>query len=116
MQSSVLRSLEFDRIVSVLAGLALTPTGEAQLNAIEPMTGHGPVLAALRATTEGVRFLADHPGFPLRAPTDLESILGSLEVEGRFLEPVHLTGLADYLESIEQSRQSVRKVAAAFPI
>src|SRR6185436_12298581 len=99
MQSSVLRALEFDRVVTMLAGLALTPTGEAQLAALEPMSEHGPVLAALRATTEGVRFLADHPGFPLRAPSELEAILGALEIEGRYLEPAHLTGLADYLES-----------------
>ena len=58
MQPSALRALEFDRIVTVLAGLALTPTGKAQLTVLEPATEHGPVLAALRATTEGVRFLA----------------------------------------------------------
>lgn len=116
MQSSVLRVLEFDRIVDVLSGLALTPTGEAQLAALEPSVEHGRVLAALRATTEGVRFLADHPGFPLRAPSDLETILTSLDVEGRALEPVHLLGLAEYLESIELSRTAVRKAADAFPI
>src|SRR5688572_10465924 len=116
MQSSVLRALEFDRIVDVLSGLALTPLGEAQLAALEPSGEHGRVLAALRATTEGVRFLADHPGFPLRAPSDLETILTSLDVEGRALEPAHLIGLAEYLESIELSRTAVRKAADAFPI
>src|SRR5688572_19567189 len=116
MHSSPLRALEFDRIVSVVAGLALTPTGEARLEALLPLTEADDVVAAQRETTEGVRFLADHQGFPLRAPADLDSVLEGLTVEGRPLESLRLIGLADYLESIEQSRIAVRKVADAFPI
>src|SRR5687767_5807915 len=74
------------------------------------------VLASQRAVTEGTRFLVDHPGFPLRAPADLSVILDALAVEGRPLEPLRLFGLADYLESVEQSRAAVRKVGAAFPL
>ena len=116
MHAGALRALEFDRIVSVVAGLALTPTGEAQLAGLLPLTDAGRVVAAQRATTEGVRFLTDHPGFPLRAPSDLESLIGAIGVEGRALEPLRLIGLADYLESIEQSRTAVRRKAASFSI
>ena len=69
-----------------------------------------------RATTEGTRFLSDHPGLPLRAPSDLDAILDSLAVEGRALEALRLLKLGDYLESIEQSRQAIRRVGSAFPI
>ena len=101
MQSSALRALEFDRIVDVVAGLAVTPTGHARLTELQPLTESSAVGAAQRATTEGVRFLADHPGFPLRAPSDLEEIIDAL---------------ADYLESIEQSRAAVTRLDAPFPI
>ena len=43
----------------------------------------------------------DHPGFPLRAPSDLDEIISALAVDGRALEPPRLLGVADYLESIE---------------
>ncbi len=116
MHPGALRALEFDRIVSVVTGLAVTPTGVARLSKLHPLTDQGRVIAAQRATTEGSRFLSDHPGFPLRAPSDLMSILDALGVEGRPLEPLRLLGLADYLESIEQSRSAITALGSSFPI
>ena len=116
MHAGALRALEFDRIVSVVSGLAVTPTGEARLAELTPAVDATRVIALQRATTEGTRFLADHPGFPLRAPSDLDAILDSLAVDGRALEAIRLLKLGDYLESIEQSRQAIRKVGSAFPI
>ena len=116
MHAGALRALEFDRIVAVVAGLSVTPTGHDRLAELEPMTDAAAVARAQRATTEGTRFLADHPGFPLRAPSDLDAIISALAVEGRALEPLRLFGLADYLESIEQTRASVRAVALSYPL
>ena len=93
-----LRAIEFDRIVSIVAGLAITPTGRERLEAMAPLTEPARVGAAQAATTEGVRFLSMAPGFPLRAPSAFEVILDGLDVEGRALEPLNLLGLADYLE------------------
>jgi dsDNA-specific endonuclease/ATPase MutS2 len=115
MHAATLRALEFDRIVSVVAGLAVTPTGHARLVQLHPVTDPAQVVATQRATSEGARLLADYPGFPLRAPSDLEQILEALNVEGRALEPLRLFGLSEYLESIEQSRNAVRKLSG-FPI
>ena len=81
MHAGALRALEFDRIVSVVTGLAVTSTGHDRLADLQPMTDAARVVAAQRATTEGTRFLADHQGFPLRGPADLEQILTALGVE-----------------------------------
>jgi DNA mismatch repair protein MutS2 len=116
MHPGTLRALEFDRIVSVVTDLAVTSTGRSRLADLHPATNPTEVVAAQRATTEGTRFLADHPGFPLRAPSDLDEIIEALGVEGRGLEPLRLLGLSGYLESIEQSRQAIVKVGAAFPL
>jgi len=116
MHAGALRALEFDRIVAVVAGLSVTPTGQDRLAELEPLIDASVVARTQRATTEGTRFLADHPGFPLRAPSDLDAIIAALGVEGRALEPLRLVGLADYLESIEQTRAAVRGVAPSFPL
>jgi DNA mismatch repair protein MutS2 len=116
MNASALRALEFDRIVTVVTGLAVTPLGRDRLEDLHPLTTTADVVAAQRATTEGTRFLADYPGFPLRAPSDLVDIIDALGVEGRGLEPMRLLGLSGYLESIEQSRQAITKVGVAFPL
>ena len=107
-----LRAIEFDRIVSIVAGLAVTPTGRERLEAMAPMTEPARVSAAQAATSEGVRFLTASPGFPLRAPSELEAILDGLQVEGRALEPLNLLGLADYLESIEATRRVIGSATA----
>jgi DNA mismatch repair protein MutS2 len=116
MNSATLRTLEFDRIVAAVADLAVTPTGHERLLELEPLTEGTRVVAAQKATSEGTRFLADYPGFPLRAPSDLESILDALGVEGRPLEATRLLALADYLESIEHSRTAVRNATTMFQI
>lgn len=116
MHPGALRALEFHRIVSLVRGLAVTPTGEARLAELHPLTDPARIMAAQRATTEGAGFLADHPGFPLRAPADLDEILEALGVDGRALEPLRLLSLAAYLESIEQSRHTVAALGPAFPI
>jgi DNA mismatch repair protein MutS2 len=116
MHPGTLKALEFDRIVSVVTGLAVTPPGRDRLADLHPKTAASEVVATQRATSEGTRFLADHPGFPLRAPSDLDEIIEALGVEGRGLEPMRLLGLSGYLESIEQSRQAITKAGAAFPL
>ena len=116
MQASALRTLEFDRIVAVLSGLAVTPTGSDALAEVSPATDPADVARLQRETSEAVRFLADHPGFPLRAPTDLDTIIHALELDGRALEAPRLLSLADYLESIEQSRTTVTRLEGQFPL
>jgi DNA mismatch repair protein MutS2 len=116
MQAATLRAIEFDRIVELVAELAVTPTGRERLEAMAPMTDPPRVGAAQAATTEGVRFLVASPGFPLRAPSELEAILAGLQVEGRALEPLNLLGLADYLESIEATRRVIGSATEPYPI
>ena len=111
-----LRALEFDQIVDAVVGKASTPLGARRLEALRPMTDAAGIAAAQKATSEGTRFLATHPGFPLRAPADLEAIIEALGVHGRALEPLRLVALADCLESIEASRAAVRNAGATVPI
>jgi DNA mismatch repair protein MutS2 len=117
MTPGTLRALEFDRIVDAVCSLALTPPGAARLAALAPATDPARVAAALAQTSEAVRFLADHAGLPLRAPADLDATITALAVENRALEPRQLTGLADFLESVEQCAHNVRRAPReAFPL
>jgi DNA mismatch repair protein MutS2 len=115
MHAGGLRALEFDRIVAALRSFALTPPGEQRLEELVPDSDPGVVREWLAATSEAVGFLADNPVFPLRAPEDLAQIVGLLQVDGRALEAARLLALADYLESIETSAGSVRRVGGSFP-
>ena len=110
------RTLEFDRIVEAVTALALTPLGAGALAALEPSTDPQTVVEAQAATSETVRFFERHPLFPLRAGEALTAALDGLAVTGRPLEPLHLRLLADFLDSIEQSRAAIARAGAEFPI
>lgn len=114
MQST--RTLEFDRIVDAVTALALTPLGSASLAELAPSTDPKVVVALQNATSETVKFLERHPLFPLRAGEALPDVLDALEVAGRPLEPMQLRMLADFVDSVDQSRASIGRAGDDFPI
>jgi DNA mismatch repair protein MutS2 len=116
MHAAALRALEFDRIVDAVRAFALTPMGEERLAALEPSTEPNEVAELLAATSQAAQYIAKHGGFPLRAHADLPLILGALSVEGRALEAPRLLALATFLDSVEDTRSAIRRVAGAFPL
>jgi DNA mismatch repair protein MutS2 len=111
-----LRTLEFDRIIERVVDQALTPLGARVLSHLEPDTDRENVAAALAATAETTSYLENNALFPLRAASDLAATLSALDVQGRPLDPLPLRSLADFVDSVEQARASVRQAAGSFPI
>ena len=115
MHPAVLQALEFTRIIDVVCGFAATPLGAARLANLRPSSDPRRVAQWLEATSEGVRFNEQVGGFALSATKDLSSILASLAIEGRALEPLRLIGLADYLESAEATRAAIKRADGPYP-
>ena len=114
MQS--IRTLEFDRIVDAVTALAITPLGRAELENLEPSTDPKIVVALQASTTETVKFLERHPLFPLRGGESLPEALDALDVQGRPLDPLQLRLLADFVDSVDQSRAAIGRSGDDFPI
>ncbi|HTL01913.1 MAG TPA: Smr/MutS family protein [Vicinamibacterales bacterium] len=115
MHPGTLRALEWDQIVDLVGGFALTPLGAARLAELQPHTEASTVSQLLAATTEGVKYLDHNPPFSLHAPEDLPSILASVAVEGRPLEPLRLIAFADFLDSVGLTCANIRRVSGPFP-
>ena len=116
MQTVALRALEWDEIVEVVRGFALTPLGAARLAELEPQTDPHRVSQLLAATTEGVKYLDANPAFSLQAPEDLGSMLAALAVEGRALESLRLLAFAEFLDSLGLTCATIRRVSGPFPL
>jgi DNA mismatch repair protein MutS2 len=116
MQPAALRALEFDRIVEAVTSFALTPMGAERLARLQPSTDPHKVAHLLAGTTETTRYVATYGVFALRASSDLPQTLAALAVEGRALEPQRLLGLVAFLESVDESRDSIRRASASFPL
>lgn len=111
-----LRALEFDRIVEAVTALALTPFGERELRGLRPSGDPRAVAAALDGTTETTAYLERHDLFPLRAFQGIDEALAGMGIEGRPLEPLHLRGLADFVDSLDRTRAAVAAAGAGFPL
>jgi DNA mismatch repair protein MutS2 len=115
MQLGALRALEFDRIVESVRSFALTPMGDERLARLAPSTDPQKVAQLLSATSETTRYLGANHALPLRATNDLPQILSSLAVEGRALEALRLHALANFLDSVDESRAAIRRAQGSFP-
>ena len=111
MQARTLRALEFDRIIEVVQGLALTPLGAVELRQLRPLTDPRSAKMALSTTTECVRYLDTNAPIGLQATEDLEPALAALAVVGHALEPPQLLALADFLASVGRVRKAVGEAA-----
>jgi DNA mismatch repair protein MutS2 len=111
-----LRTLEFDRIVEVVSGLALTPLGSSALAELTPATDPKAVAASLNATTETTAYLESNALFPLRAGSGLGDALAGLQIQGQLLEPLPLRSVADFLDSVDNARAAIRAATGSFPI
>ena len=115
MHAGALRALEYDRIVEAVRRFALTPPGAARLAKLQPLIDPREVAAALAATAETERYLRDAE-IALQAPEDVDSLLLSLAVEGRALEPQALVNVATFLASVDTTCTAIRKARSSFPL
>ncbi len=115
MQRAAQQALEFHRIVEVVRSYAATPLGRERLASLRPQPDPRRVAQSLGGTTEGTRYLADGGLFPLQAPADIGATLAALAVEGRPLEPLRLLGLADFLDSLDETRTAIKRAAGSYP-
>jgi DNA mismatch repair protein MutS2 len=116
MQPGALRALEWDQIVDVVRGYALTPPGAARLAELAPQSDPHRAAQLLAATAEGVKYLDANPGFSLNAPEDLDAVLSALAVEGRALDPLRLLAFAEFLDSLALTCAAIRRVGGNFPM
>lgn len=114
MKTAALRALEFDRIVDTVRGFALTPMGDERLADLSPSSDRAEVAERLAATTETARYIAKYGLFPLRASADLATTLTALDVEGRALEGPRLLLLSRFVDSVDETRAAIRRVAPQF--
>ncbi len=116
MHPGTLKALEFDRIVDAVCGFAATPMGHERLARLAPSTDPQKVAQLLAATTEVAHYINKHGLLPLQAPAELRQMLDWLAIQGRLLEAPRLLAFAGFLESVEETRAAIRKVASECPL
>jgi DNA mismatch repair protein MutS2 len=88
--------------------------GAERLGGLTPSIDAQKVEELLAHTTETTNYLAGNLLFPLRASDDLPQILAALAIEGRALESQSLLALANFLDSVDEVRTSIRRAPGSF--
>jgi len=114
MQPAALRALEFDRVVEMVRGFAMTPMGNERIARLAPSSDPQKVAQLLAATTETAKYVAANGVFPLRSASEMPQILTALAVEGRAVEAKRLLALATFLTSVEEAVAAIRRAPGSF--
>jgi len=106
MSAESLRLLEFDKVVTLLAGFSVTGPGRERLLALRPLTERSAVAAELQAAGEMQRHLEQAGAPPLGGACDLQEHLRQVRAEGSWLPPLALLEVRTSLEAAAACRRS----------
>ena len=116
MHPGALQALEFDQIVEAVRSLALTPLGAARLSGLGRTPTPGEWRRCSRPRPRGCATSLTTGRFRCRRPPISKPSCRRWPSRGAPLEPLRLLGLADFLESVEQTRAAVRRAAGQLPL
>src|SRR5882724_7608182 len=97
MRPGDLQALEFDKVLHLLAGCALSPAGQEACLALHPQTTAATVETTSERTWQFFRLLEEHLSIPLREFPDIRLTLQWAAQLGAALEGVKLLEVLDII-------------------
>lgn len=114
---SVIGAVEFERVRSILAGLAASPLGRERLSALAPLAETEQVLRISRRTTEMAELLREPSGgFPIWGLQDIREELKRASIEGAALEGESLLKIAETLSVAKSVCDFLAKRKQKYPL
>jgi DNA mismatch repair protein MutS2 len=107
MSPDLLRVLEFDKFIALLARFTASEPGRELVLTLAPLGEEAAVKLALAEATEMVTYLSAGGSLPLAGNRDLLPLLGQLQAEGSWLAPLALLDLLVSLEAAQECRTSL---------
>ena len=107
-------SLEFDRILDLLAAETVTPPGAACARALRPSYDPSEVQRENRLLAEMMRYLEARGAMPLAVVPDPAPILLRLEVEGAVLAPLEVLDLVSLMKAGRTLKSSLTETRVDF--
>ena len=107
MSPDLLRVLEFDKFIALLARFTASEPGRELVLTLAPLGEEAAVKRALAEAAEMVTYLAAGGTLPLAGNRDLQPLLGQLQAEGSWLAPLALLDLLVSLEAAQECQRSL---------
>ncbi|MBV8087768.1 MAG: Smr/MutS family protein [Chloroflexi bacterium] len=114
MDAKHLRTLELDKVLARLAGLASFSASKELLLALQPETTLARVRAAQAATGEAVRLLASRPSLSIGAARDIRPLVERAKL-GAILQPPDFLEVQGTIESARAMRELLHRAQLVYP-
>ncbi len=115
MVENVLSSLEYERLLGLLAEETATPPGAASALALRPSFDSAEVRDANRLVAEMMRYLDFRGALPFGVVPDPAPLLSCLGVEGAVLAPLEIVDLVCAMKAGRTLKSSLTETRADFP-
>jgi DNA mismatch repair protein MutS2 len=108
--------LEYDRLKEILDAYAVSTSGKARVQALQPTNDLAWIQSELQAADEAKTVEHSHNGFPLQGLSDIALLLGRLE-KGATLDPEGVREVGSHLRVSRRVQQFLTKldVGTTFP-
>lgn len=107
MSPDLLRVLEFDKFIALLARFTASEPGRELVLTLAPLGEEEAVKLALAEAAEMVTYQSTGGSLPLAGNRDLLPLLGQLQAEGSWLAPLALLDLLVSLETAQECRRAL---------
>ncbi len=109
--TNMYKKLEFDKILDMLSGHAVSETVSERIRGLEPYMSEAEVERHMNETTQARRIIEQYGTPPLSPMTDLDKILSSLG-KGIMLLPEQLGNIALFLTACRRLKSYLKKAEA----
>lgn len=115
MRERDLKALEFDKVVALVADLAVSDPGRRRLEALRPSSDRAEVERRLDATAELVELRTRSGSVPLDGFTDQRELMLAVAPEGAVLGGEALVRIRDFVVAARTAEAFLRSRVEAFP-
>ena len=115
MLEGALLSLEFDRVLELLAGETATPMGRSSALSLRPSFERVEVEAGNRMLAEMLRYLEARGALPFGIVPDTAPLLSRLDVEGAVLAPLEVLDLVSTMKAGRVLKSTLTETRVEFP-
>jgi len=116
LNSNINQTLEFDKIISQISALTISPLGNALIDQLNPLSDINTVRKKLSEVTELREILDFDDPFPIFGLKDINPALKKAAIQGNFLKPEELIAVSSTLSVFKKVTAYLKSRKEKYPL
>jgi DNA mismatch repair protein MutS2 len=115
MNSSSLRTLEYDGLLSIVGRYLTSALGRERHPLLEPQSDPASLRKQIHLTSELKQFLLEGHRFDFSELSQITEILGQLSIQASVLEPQQIVEMEKLIVAVNRARATLKRIEEPFP-